>query len=326
MTLLDWTVEGPAGLDLVVAAPGADGRTEARWAARFERFELGLARGGAPLLHGRGLSLGGRAPDPVLAELAERAELALELGEAELPDLARFSGWLPASSGLELAGGRAEVRGRLAVRLADRTPRGRLDARVERARLRWSGAELEGRIELEVPVVGGDLEQRRLDLAGAKLRLEEFTAPALAAAGEATARGWWANVHLPRARVRLAPPVEIDADFEARLRDTVPIVGLFRLKRDLPGWAERALAVENVELSGRLRGRQRELALEQLESPLYGGLLKAWARFDDQERRGKALLAWRRLAVGVGFDGEERELRVIRAREWFDERASATAP
>ncbi|HLF57130.1 MAG TPA: hypothetical protein VI942_09825 [Thermoanaerobaculia bacterium] len=118
----------------------------------------------------------------------------------------------------------------------------------------------------------------------------------------------------------MAPPVEIEGDFEARLRDTVPFVGLFELKRDLPSWAERVLSVENVELRGRISGRPGRFELDRLESPVYGGVLKARLRFAEERRRGKLLLAWRRLAVGVGFDGADRELKVVHAQEWFDVR------
>jgi hypothetical protein len=315
LRLLDYAVAGTSTLELTVAdRPGAP--AEARWAVRFSEFEMTLAGDPRPLLAGHALALAGRVSDPVLLELAERMELALELGDARVPDLTRLADWLPASTGLELLGGSARASAALSVRVADRRPSGRLDIDVERAHLRWSDLDFVGRVVFELPVTDGDLESRRVRLADAKIRISDFDLGGLSPRTEA-GRGWWANVHLPNATLRLAPPIEIDGDFTARLRDTVPFVGLFELRRDLPRWAERLLSVEDVDLAGTLSARPRRIELDQLECLVYGGVLKARLRFADHERRGKLLLAWRRLAIGVGFDGSERDLRLRNARDWF---------
>jgi hypothetical protein len=31
------------------------------------------------------------------------------------------------------------------------------------------------------------------------------------------------------------------------------------------------------------------------------------------------LLAWRRLALGAGFEGDRRQIKLARARAWFEE-------
>jgi hypothetical protein len=319
---LDFEITGRNELALEVNAPDGE-PTRARWRVSFADYALQRDGAEAPLLVGRGLALAGEASDLELAHLAERSELRLELGEAELPDIALFAPWLPPSARLELLEGSAQVSGGLGVQVADRSARGRIEARFERARVRWGELELAGRIESRIEIVGGDIESRRLDVSGSRVLLADFRSPQLtpnerpAAAG--LPQGWWGDLAFERGELALGPPVEAEATFRARVRDTSPLVALFELRRDLPRWAERALNVEDVGATGRFRAGPASFHLEELQSPVFGGVLHARAAFAGRTtRRGQLLLSWRRFHLGAGFDGDRREVRLRNARDWFE--------
>jgi len=314
--ILDYSVSGTNDLALSVDEGVADAPA-VQWALHFGEFSVRSTGETAPLLTGRDLVLSGRASPPRLMDLAERTELTLELGHANLPDITRISGYLPPSTRLELLSGSADVSGSARLRLADRALSGKLETRFERARVRWSGLELAGKIDATLALAGGDLEQRRFDISGTRFLLTDFQSPELQRPDAPHAKGWWGDLRLEKAELGLIPRVQIGGNFQARLRDTSPLVGLFELKHDLPDWASRALTVEDISAKGRFRAMPGRLEVDDFESGVYGGLLRARLAFAGERRRGRLLLAWRKLALGVGFEGDERTIKIASAREWF---------
>jgi hypothetical protein len=313
---LDFEISGPNALALVVDRDG--GVERARWELRFERFTVRRAGVAEPLLAGSGLALAGVARPPDLATLAEKTELRLELSEARLPDLGFLAAWLPAGARLERLGGSAQVSGHLAADVAAMRPSGSIAARFEKLDLRWGDVEFTGRADLDIAVAGGDLGERRLELGGTRLLLADFASPSLAKSGAAAGSKWWMQLRVDEGSVALGPPLSVRSRFQTRLRDTAPLVALFETRRDLPGWAERLLTEEDVRATGVFAAGPGRLELERIDTELLGGKLSMRLLYAGDERRGKLLLAWRRLALGAGFEGAERELRFHDARDWFD--------
>ena len=119
-------------------------------------------------------------------------------------------------------------------------------------------------------------------------------------------------------RIALRKPFESTGTLRARAADSRPVVAFYELKRDLPPWAERALLIENVRLEGRYRVASGALRLDDVRLPLPNGEARAQVDLVRERRRARLLLTWRRLALGVEIDGTKRDLRLLRAREWFE--------
>jgi len=310
--VLDFELEGSNGLSLEVG-------DEARWELRFAAFQLRRAGVDTPLLVGDGVALVGVAHDLDLATLADHSEVALEIDGATLPDLGFVRAWLPPSAGIGRLGGSARVHGKVGARVADRQPFGNLDLQFDSVDLDWRGHEFTGRVDAQIPIAGGNVVERRLELDGTRVALKDFAAPSLASAGGAAPSGWWMQLLLDKGSIDLGPPVSVGGEFGLRLRDTAPLLAIFETRRDLPRWAERILSKEDVHASGAFRGRPGDLSLDRLETELLGGRLRARLHFAGADRAGKLMLGWRRLAIGVGFRGAAREIRVRDTRDWFEE-------
>lgn len=309
----DFTIEGPNALSLVVDRDG--GVDRARWQVGFESFTLRRDGIESPLLEGQGLAVVGVARPPDLADLAAKSELRLELGKARAPDLGFLVGWLPAAARIEHLAGSGEVSGALSAQVDDLRPGGAVEARFDDVRLRWGGLDFAGRVEMKLAVAGGDFEARRLDVGGTRLLLADFAAPDFVS--ESASSKWWMQLLVDGGSVSFGPPLVVESRFQTRLRDTAPLVALFETRRDLPRWAERLLTEEDLRATGRLRAGPEEFEIERIDTELLGGKLSMRLRFAGEERQGKLLLAWRRLALGAGFEGDRRELHLSNAREWF---------
>ncbi len=315
--LLGFDIAGH-GDDLVLEVTrGPGGASEADWTATFSDFSMSREGESTALLTGGDLTFSGHAPDPELADLTRHTELRLKIEHALFPDLARFDGWLPPTAHLRLEGGSAAVAGAVTMRLDDLSLHGALDATFDRARIRWSDLELAGKVEAHLNLAGGDIKDRRVDLSGSHVLLKDFASPSLASTSVNDTRGWWSNVVFDQSVVTLGPPFTARGAFHCRMRDTSPLIALFEVKHDLPGWASRLLHVNDVDVRGRFRGLPGRFDLDDLESGVYGGSLRGRATFATADRHGKLLLSWRRLAIGFGFQGDAKQVQVVGARKWF---------
>jgi hypothetical protein len=308
---------------LTAAVDGRWGRTRLETRLELGRWRLG--RPGEPVtLVGEGLRLVARAEEPRLDAPPRAAQLELDLGRGSLPDLGFVNELLPAAAQIRIESGSATVGGELRVVQAGPggPPGGEgvLRLRGSGLRLTAAGQSLSGDLEADLRLAEPDLATPAFSIAGSKLALREVAA--VTSAGDRV-RGWWGEVSLARGRVVLARPASLGGLFDARLSDTRPMVAFYELRRDLPEWGERLLTVENVSASGGFEWTPGRLRIDDTTVPLAHGEVRAKLDLDRTSRRGRMLLSWRSLAVGVELEGGERSLRLRDAREWY---ASEQAP
>lgn len=284
------------------------------------RLELGrwtLGRpGAAPPLAGEGLRLGAHAARPRLDEPPQAVDLSLDLGTARAESLEFLQAYVPAAARTTVLGGSATLGGRLEFATADREGGGtvRIDARgVE---LDVAGERVSGDLSADLNLDDPDFTSPvSFSLAGSEVRLDRFGA---AASNGDRVAGWWSELRLRSGRLEFADPLRLAFDFDARMRDTRPLVFAWQLRRDLPAWAERLLTVEGLSAGGHLDWTRGRLRLTDGRVPLANGEIRGEASLEDGRRSSRLLLTWRRLAVGLAIEGEHRDLRLLGAREWFE--------
>ena len=84
---------------------------------------------------------------------------------------------------------------------------------------------------------------------------------------------------LPEGVIALRPPAAAGGRFAVRLRDSVPIVGLFETRKNLPRWIERVLTVPDLAATGAFAYRDRDFALDEFETRFRKATIRAKARF-----------------------------------------------
>jgi hypothetical protein len=254
-------------------------------------------------------------------------DLTVELPDAVLPDLRLYNPYLPEAAGVRIDAGSARLRGRY----HGRWPPGRaaLEATLETEGFAVQVAELglRGKARVEARLRSEALEERVFDLAGTTADLEEVvlaealsgpTAPP-GAPGPAGPADWWAHLAVDRGTLRPGAPVYLDAEVQARLRDSRPLLALFATRRPLPAWARRVFTVEGIGASGRLRLGRELLELDPFAAVGERVSVQARLRMARGSRRGVLLAGWGPLALGIELDGAERTTRLVGARQWFVE-------
>jgi len=292
-------------------------------------YELRRGPAGPAVVGGSGLSVLATTRDLRPRGLPDDGKVRIDLGQAQILDLAGFSDLLPPSAGLELAGGQGEVHGSLEASLGGRggggsdgkggagTAIGSLTARVRDATLVSNGVRFRGGFSLDLPLASRDLAARAFDLAGARMELVDFAAVAAPDAAPPEAGGWWGRAELASGELRLVDPATADGTFAIHLRDTVPLVGLYATRKDLPKWVERLFEEKDVRATGSFAYRKPELTIEDLTARFENWGFDAKLELRKDRRRGLLLLEWRKLALGVRIDGDQRTYKLRDARGWF---------
>lgn len=312
LDLLDAHIEGEAHARLDVVAVQPQG-SELRLGFIVDQFEL--REEGAdtsPHLRGRDLRLSAQAPGG-LFDLHRHLRLQLAFEDAEIPDLGTYQRYLP-PRGIEVLGGQGRLSASLQLDADGAIGSGRLGLTTRATRLRFGELEFRGDLALDTTLRGFELERRRFDLGGSRLRLDEVEV-----LDQARSRGqhWWLRAELPEAVLEWQRPFELEGRLQAEARDIGLLLGLFGPLRDYPAWVPRLLDAGQIELATGLVLGAEGLALNGLHAHNRRFDLHAGLRLGRQPPQGRMLLGMGPLNVGLELDGSKRHWHLRQARQWY---------
>ncbi len=317
--------EGDARIDFKVrTSDDGSGAPEAALVVKYDDFTVHSGAEERPQFVGSGLTVVATTRELDLGAIADSTRVRIDLGTARIPDLAAFNAWIPASSGLTLASGDGKLTGNLDADLAANSATGELRAAIESAKVRYRELDLAGSVTLAVHLPSADLEHRTFELTGTRLELADFRSPQAEAAGPTAAagapgpaKGWWAQLELAEGRLTMPPAPNVQGRFTVHLRDTVPLVGLFETRKNLPRWVERLLTVEDVRARGRFAWSPAETALEEISTHIRKATLQARLRLGKESKRGVLMVEWHRLALGLEIDNAQKNWKFVGVRDWY---------
>ena len=281
-------------------------------------WEMGRA-GAEPIAHGEGLRLAVRREQPRLDRSLTDATVTLDLGTSTADDLGFVNDYLPPATRLRIDHGSGTLTGRIEIETRERSGSGELAIRADDLALSYGDDRLSGTVKVDLVLSAPELERRTFSIAGSRIRVDSFRL----GSESGTTPGWWGAIELPAGRLDLSLPLTAEAEFRAHLADTSPIVALYDARRDIPKWAERLLTLELINVFGRASVAPGTVRLDDVLVPLPRGELRARLRLERDLRSGKLLLSGRSLALGIGIEGKERQLKIRNARDWYAEGSGA---
>jgi hypothetical protein len=244
--------------------------------------------------------------------------LQVDLGRARLEDLTILGELLPRAAGVAIVSGRGELTGRAELSTATDSGQGEIEATLHEVGIDYGATHLAGEVKVRLALAGSDLKSRRFEIVRSRCELSRFRTTGATDLANAT-RGWWGNADLAGSQLQLGRPVTSAGVFHAELRDTAPLVALYATRRDLPGWAIRLLTVEGVRADGSYTWQPGRLEIRDLVAPAAEAELRAGLVLGKaEERHGRMLLTWRRLALGIQLEGASRSYKLAGARAWYE--------
>ncbi|MFC4209318.1 hypothetical protein [Vreelandella malpeensis] len=246
---------------------------------------------------------------PLPAYFTTRVELPI----VEVPDLALYADYLPATDGLRLLGGEASLES--AWHLAGLHAEGDITLRAFGAELTLLDQHLRGDIDLHLALAEGDLETRRFRANDSYVSLENVFR---LDGGGAQDAGWWVRLEMPEAELTWSEPIQLDSTVRLSMRDTGLLARLFLSRARESGWLGRLLEVHGVEGEATLKVRGERIELQDLT--LTGGSLQLLSDITLEASKVSGALYARLGALGIGAELIEGEahLRLLQPRRWFD--------
>ena len=313
--LFTFLVRGNAIAELAVE--GESGSPKARLDLRFAEFTLNQESATEPEIVGTGLAVSVESRDLEIHGWPYEALAKVDFGDSRIVSIASYDPLVPASVPLDLLSGGGAVRGGLEVALPSLATRGTFAGRIEQAVVRYGELELHGTTTVDLALASPDLSTRAFELGGSKLALRDFRSPQAEAATAAGEPGWWAEIDVDEGRLVLPPEPAAQARWTIRLRDSVPIVGLFSTQRELPKWVQRALTVKNLEATGRLDWTPESVGLDDFATRFRKSTIFARMRFGQGRKAGAMMIEWWKLALGIRFDDDRKKLKLVGVRGWY---------
>lgn len=298
-------------------------RPRGKLAVDLGEFDVRRAGAEAPYVRGTGFHFEAISETTRLGAGFPDLDLVLEMPPSQVTRFEVYGAYLPAGSGIKLLSGTGKVRGRLEVSTSTQTGSGELALEGEGIRALYESLPMVGDVRLEIalaPAADGAAEREApaFSIPRGRLELGRVT---VGPAGS-TQRDWWARLDFADGRMAVKP-LELSSTFDARLRDTRPILAVFAERNLFVKLFKRALAVEDVRTRGRILLDERSLVLEDLVATGEGMEVLADLTFTGEAKRGILFAELGPLAVGVELKPDGRDWKLVGARRWYLERSAA---
>ena len=307
-----------------------EGASHTELTVRLPRYAVSRQADQALLLQGEGLEVVVTSDSNAIDRPAAGLALRVELPPTRVPDLAAYSVYLPAASGLEITGGNAEIEAALSYSAAERSGDGWLRLRGRQVEAAFDQVELRADVLLDSRLAEARLEDGRIELGATRLEIDEVRT---VDRGRLRDSGWWGRIRLSEGRLlgglgdpQADGPAILEARVDAELRDTGPLVALLEQHVPRLAWMDGLLTVHDVEASSRLRIEGPRLSLGDLQ--VRGGKkgrLEILGQLDlaPEDPTGVFFASWGRLSAAVSLAEGERKWKLTWSRRWYDAAAAA---
>jgi hypothetical protein len=317
VSFLDYRAQGDGSVRWWVERE--KGATTGKIALALDHFRIQREGYGRPHVRGRGLRLEAASDRPRIGGLFDPRWVAIDMAEAEVPDLRFYNAYLPARSGLTLTGGSGRMSARFRAAAPAWIGTGEMRLTAQGLGARFQEKRLRGNLALHTLLRRADLREKRFDIGGSKIDLTDVVSLD-APPGEAPGSPWWARAHFDNAVLAPGSPVFLRARVESTLSDTRP---LFALVAPAGGrgkvlhWVDDLLDIQGIGATADLTVGRSFLGVDHLA--VAGGKAQVQGRFQvaDGQQRGILYAALGRLDVGLELADGKRDWKILHPRKWF---------
>jgi hypothetical protein len=315
--VMDNRIEGKARANGRIDA-GPDGTLQPAMDIVMERFTIAANDNlRVPYLQGRDLRLdlsAGEGMGKGAAALGGSLRAHLAFKGAQFPDLRVYNRYMP-NPHLRFEGGSGVVSGDLYLDGAGDIAKGQVRLAARKAQMRMAGIALRGNIDIDTQLRRADIAKRSFAVDGSTVKLDNisFSEP-----GGETRSGWWARIHLPRARMDWNKPLAVAGSADVTMKDVGFLLSLFSRQREYPKWVYKLIDSGQAQVKGKVQWRNDTLLLDQIDASNQRFDLLARMRLRGQSRTGSLYAKWGPLSMGVEMQGAKARFHPVRARQWYD--------
>ncbi len=274
----------------------------------------------ALLATGGSLTFRVMTPSASLTEIHSPIDGAVDISNTTIPSLSVLERWVPRGTGIHVQHGVGTVAGHLEARVGDQpTVEGHLELDVDDLTLDWDDHAIVTDAAAEIEIVEGDLSAGAVDVSGTRLHLRD-----LSMSNVVDDRAWWADLAVLRGTVFDDQGVAFATDLAFSAADSAPIMDLLG-DDSMHRWTRRLLTKPDVSGRGSFRLTPDGYAVHDLlvEAGRSSVVRMHLRRGEHHPREGAVFAKLGLLSVGVGIFRDDREVHLVNAESWYEDRALA---
>jgi hypothetical protein len=195
--------------------------------------------------------------------------------------------------------------------------KGAVTSSSSKASAKYSDAKITTDVAVRARIPTWDFQHDRIDLSGTRIMLEH----AMAGEPGPDSRDWWGRFDLRSADVQSGRADVFRANVAAHCRDARPLFTLFDV--GLPGWARGVLKLEGLDAKAVIGLGSDRVDLEGLDASGGAFRIRGDHHVRKTTKQGVFLLESNALNLGLEIDTSASRLKLVKAKEWFEERRAA---
>jgi hypothetical protein len=306
--------EGQAGVRLLTVPARAGGGTDAEVRVDFSDYGMRRLAEGPPVMKGAGLFIEARSPADLEKMPPKDVEGQIQLGKAEFPDLTFVNALLPGGKGL-VKNGRASVDGGFQIGLGGAC-HGEVKVGTAELVVQSGGVATRGDVEVTIAVPDGDLNALRFGLDDTRVEFANFDFESQAA--DKSLAPWKGRFAVIDGTLDLGEDRGVDIRrLDLRFTDTRPLIAFLSQNKPLPGWQENLLMIEDIKGEGIVVAQPGQATVRHFGVRGEKLDVRFRAAVGAQGAFGKAIAKYSIVKVGIGLEGKERDLKLIRVGSWY---------
>lgn len=274
--------------------------------AVLDPFEVTSRGQDKPFATGHGFKVTATSSALSFEDLFTTLEVQADLPEATIADLSRYNRYIPRDSGVVIRKGTGRISYHFEGNQDEKSLHGWTNLSATDGHLQFENYEMRGDVTIRTLVRNVDFARSWFDISGTTIAMKSRNFP------------WTARIELPRAKVRYSEPMQIDADVAFRMTDTAPLVALFDARKDISGFVERLMMIDDVRGRTGLRLDEKGTKITGLDITGEDLTLLADLALGAAGRDGILYVKLGALSFGLAYDQGEKDIDIIRARKWFD--------
>ena len=316
---LDYQVKG-TGAALWEVAPAGKG-LEGRLSLSFDDFRLQRRGFAKPHVRGRDLRITAASEAPRLGSWFVPRRFAIDMPQAEVPDLRFYNAYLPQKSGLALTSGAGRMSGRFAAAAPDWKGSGEMRLVARGVGALFDGRQMRGNLSLRTNLLRADLDAKDFDISGTDFELTDVRLLSSPIPGPLPPP-WWARAHLDRAVITPGEPVFLRAEVESSLSNPRPLFALMapeQGKGKLLRWVDDLLDLQGAGATARIALGDQLVKVDDLAIAAGGkAQVLGRLRIEDAHTRSVLYASYGNFDIGLEVADAKRDWKILHPKEWYE--------
>jgi hypothetical protein len=283
-----------------------EGTPRSRLEAVLDDFQISRLGRTDSYAHGKDFRIVATSTSLDLADPFDNLHVAIDLPEAQIPDLSVYNVYFPPDSRFSILSGAGRLSYHFVADSDQPSLQGKMDLVMSGVAARFEDVALKGDVRIFAPLRAGNPLDLGFDISGTRIEIHSADPP------------WTGSIRLPVSKMSFTEPMQVTGRTRLSLQDTSPIVAVFDAYHDMPHILERLMTIHDVRGTADFRVGKDAVDVRDLDIGGEGFHALADLTFGSHGRDGILYLRLHGFSLGVDLRESKKKLQLLLPRRWFD--------